>query len=156
MSTDRIEKATILDAPCDRVWDALTDVEKFGSWFGVALTGTFTPGTRVEGRVTEPGYEHVSIELTVGHVEPEQLLSFRWHPYAIDPGVDYSSEPTTLVEIRLTPILGGTRVAVAESGFDALPPERRAEAVAMNDDGWNQQMKNLARYLASPPEPQKV
>ena len=42
-------------------------------------------------------------------MEPERLFTFRWHPYAIDPEVDYSAEPKTLVEFRLEEADGGTR-----------------------------------------------
>ena len=42
-------------------------------------------------------------------MEPERFFSFRWHPYAIEPGVDYSAEPTTLVSFTLEDAGGGTR-----------------------------------------------
>ena len=38
------------------------------------------PGARLKGPVTIKGYEHVTIDVTVERVEPERLLSFRWHP----------------------------------------------------------------------------
>ena len=70
-------------------------------------------------------------------------------PYAIDPKVDYSSEPTTLVEFRLDEIAGGgTAVTIVESGFDKIPLARRAEAYRMNDQGWAGQAKKLAQNVA--------
>lgn len=74
-------------------------------------------------------------------------VSFTWHPYAIDPEVDYSSEPTTLVEFRLEPKDGGTVLYLTETGFDAIPKDRRFEAFRMNESGWTQQMKNIARHV---------
>ena len=44
MSTDRIEKRTVLRAPVSRVWRALTDTTEFARWFGFTLEGPFTPG----------------------------------------------------------------------------------------------------------------
>jgi uncharacterized protein YndB with AHSA1/START domain len=147
-STDRIEKRIMLKAPATRVWSALTDPAAFGEWFGVRLTGTFTPGARLSGRVTYPGYEHVPFEITVERMESERLVSWRWHPNAIEEGMDYGAESTTLVEFALDPVDGGTILTVTESGFDGIPLSRRAEAYRGNDEGWTQQVRNIERYLA--------
>jgi uncharacterized protein YndB with AHSA1/START domain len=147
-STDRIEKDVVLRAPRSRVWRALTSPEEFGTWFGVALTGPFAPGARVLGKITIPGHDHLTMEMVVERLDPETLFSYRWHPYAIDPGVDYSSEPTTLVEFRLEEVAGGTRLTIVESGFDRLPVSRRSEAFRMNDGGWTAQVGNLERHVA--------
>src|SRR5438105_6476453 len=112
MSTDRIEKKIFLRAPPARVWRALSTAEEFSAWFGVALKGTFEPGALLKGRLTIPGYEHLVLEITVERVEPGRFLSYRWHPYAVDPKVDYSGEPTTLVEFRLETASGGTELTV--------------------------------------------
>lgn len=149
MSTDRIEKSVVLRAPRSRVWRALSDAEEFGTWFGVKLEGDFTPGAHVRGRITHPGYEHVTMEVTVERVDPEHLFSYRWHPYAVEPDVDYSAEPTTLVEFRLEEVSGGTRLTVIESGFDRIPPSRRAQAFRMNEQGWAEQIKNIERHVAA-------
>ena len=145
--TDRIEKQMLLPAPMARAWRALADAEQFGSWFGVKLEGGFVPGARTRGRITHPGYEHVTMEVLVERLEPEDLFSFRWHPYAVDPEVDYSSEPTTLVEFRLAIAPGGTLLTVIESGFDRLPAGRRDEAFRMNAGGWEQQLRNIQRHV---------
>jgi len=149
MNTDRIEKKIVLRAPRSRVWRAIANVEEFNSWFGVKLTGRFAPGARVAGKITSPGYEHLTMDVTVEKVEPERLLSYRWHPHAIDPKVDYSSEPTTLVEFRLDEVPGGTQLTVVESGFDKLPAARRAEAWSGNEGGWAEQLKNIERHVAT-------
>jgi hypothetical protein len=41
-------------------------------------------------------------------------------------------------------------LTVSESGFDRLPPERRAEAYASNEQGWAKQMELIEKYLAKP------
>lgn len=149
ITADRIEKKIVLRAPRSRVWHAIADAEQFGAWFGARLEGEFAPGARVEGRITSPGYEHVTMEMTVERVDPERLFSFRWHPYAVEPGVDYSNEPTTLVEFRLDEVAGGTELTVVESGFDRIPMTRRADALRMNDAGWAEQIKSIERYVAA-------
>ena len=148
MNSDRIEQKVLLKAPRSRGWRALSNAEEFGSWFGVALKGeAFAPGKRARGRITHPGYEHIVFEVLIERMEPERLLSFRWHPYAIDPKVDYAKEPATLVVFELTEADGGTLLSVVESGFDSIPASRRAEAFRMNSGGWEAQMKNIAKHL---------
>ena len=146
--TDRIERTIHLKAPRARVWRALTQAEEFGAWFRVKLDGPFAVGQRVTGRVTYPGYEHVTFEVSVERMEPETLFAYRWHPYAVDPAVDYSSEPTTLVEFRLADAPGGTQLSVVESGFERIPAGRRDEAFRMNSEGWGIQVENIARHVS--------
>lgn len=149
MSADRIEKKVVLGAPRSRVWRALTNAEQFGTWFGVKLEGGFTVGSRVQGRITIPGYEHVTMDITIVRLDPERTFSWRWHPYAVEPGVDYSKEPTTLVEFHLEEVAGGTRLTVVESGFEQIPPARRAKAFEMNEGGWAAQLENIARHVSA-------
>ncbi|HEY2972061.1 MAG TPA: SRPBCC family protein [Pyrinomonadaceae bacterium] len=150
-STDRIERSILLKAPRSRVWRALANAEEFGNWFGVMFKGkTFAAGERVQGTITHPGYEHVVFEVLIERMEPERLLSWRWHPYAIDPSVDYSQEPATLVVFELKEVEGGTLLSVVESGFDSIPPSRRLEAFRMNSGGWDEQMKNIEKHVAAP------
>jgi uncharacterized protein YndB with AHSA1/START domain len=149
--TDRIEKRIELKAPVARVWRALTDYREFGEWFRVRIDGPFVPGEVSRGNITHPGYEHLQWEAVIERVEPERLFSFTWHPYAVDPKMDYSKEPQTLVEFRLEKMAEGTLLTVTESGFDKIPAARRAEAFLRNDGGWAQQMKNIERYVAEKP-----
>jgi uncharacterized protein YndB with AHSA1/START domain len=146
---DRIEKQIELKAPVSRVWRALTDHKEFGEWFRVKIDAPFVAGKPSTGHITYPGYEHVQWHAVIQRVEPESLFSFTWHPYAIDPKKDYSGETPTLVEFRLEPMPGGTRLRITETGFSKLPAERRAEAFRMNDGGWSEQMKNIERHVAA-------
>ena len=146
--SNSIEKHVEIQSPVSRVWRALTDHREFGEWFRVKLDGPFVPGEVSRGHITYPGYEHLKWEVTIREMVPERLFSFTWHPYAVDPDIDYSSEPSTLVEFRLEPKGGGTLLAVTESGFDAIPKERRFEAYRMNEGGWAEQMKNIETHVA--------
>lgn len=146
--SDRIEKRIELRAPVSRVWRALTDHREFGEWFRVKLDGPFAPGQPSTGHIAYPGYEHLKWEAVVQKMEPERLFSFTWHPYAVDPNKDYSSETPTLVEFTLQKTTDGTLLVVTESGFEKIPAERRADAFRMNDGGWAEQMKNIEAYVA--------
>lgn len=147
--TDRIERSVVINASRERVWRALSDPQEFGSWFGVNLAGqAFSPGQPTRGPITIKGYEHITWEARVERVEPPNLLSFHWHPYAIEPGVDYSKEEPTLVTFKLEDAPGNaTRLTVVESGFDKIPPSRRLEAFRMNSRGWSSQMENIVRHV---------
>lgn len=150
-STDRIERNIVLKAPLSRVWRALSNAEEFGSWFGVKFKGVvFAAGKRVQGNITYPGFEHVVFEVVIERMEPERLLSWRWHPAAVDASVDYSQEPTTLVVFELKEVEGGTLLSVVESGFDKIPPSRRQDAFRMNSGGWEEQMRNVEKHVATP------
>lgn len=146
--TDRIEKKILLRAPKARVWRALTDAAEFGSWFGVKFEGPFKVGSSINGKMTIRGYEHLQMEVKIERMDAEKLFSYRWHPYAIDPKVDYSAEPATLVEFRLDEAPDGTMLTVVESGFDKIPAGRRDEAFRMNDKGWSGQLENIRRHVA--------
>src|SRR5437660_12606325 len=99
MQTDRIEKQVVLSAPRRRVWRALTDAQEFGAWFGVRFDGPFVAGSPLRGvivptnvdaeiaRAQQP-YAGMPFEITVDRIQPETLFSFRWHPFAIERGVD--------------------------------------------------------------------
>ena len=149
--TDRIEKQIELKAPVARVWRAITDHQQFGEWFKVKIEGPFVPGEVSRGHMTHPGWEHVQWEAVVKEMKPESYFSYTWHPYAIDPKVDYSGETPTLVEFHLEPTDTGTLLKITESGFDKIPAHRRAEAFKMDDGGWTSQIKNIANYVASNP-----
>lgn len=145
--TDRIEKSVAIAAPVERVWRALTDHEEFGAWFRVKLEGPFVLDETSLGQMTYPGYEHVKWEAQVVAMEAPHLFAFTWHPYAVDPDQDYSAEPQTRVEFRLEPAGDGTRLTVVESGFDALPADRRDEALRSNTGGWEEQVRNVKAHV---------
>jgi uncharacterized protein YndB with AHSA1/START domain len=148
MTTDRIEKQIELRTAVSRVWRALTDYQEFGEWFGVKFEAPFVVGETARGRIMVPGYEHLMLEAVVQKIEPETLFSYSWHPYAIDTKVDYSKETPTLVEFRLEKTATGTLLRVSESGFDRIPSARRDEAFWKNEGGWEQQIKNIEKYVA--------
>jgi uncharacterized protein YndB with AHSA1/START domain len=155
---DRIEKEILIRAPIARVFSAISKSEEFGIWFGVAFDGPFVAGQRITGKMRptkvdpevaklQTEFEGMSFDVTVERIEPPRLFSFRWHPYAVDPGADYSKEPFTLVEFELSDVDGGTKLKITESGFDKVPLERRAKAFTENEGGWEHQAKLVKKYV---------
>jgi uncharacterized protein YndB with AHSA1/START domain len=162
MNTDRIEKKVLLRAPRQRVWRAISDSREFGTWFGMKLDGPFAPGASMRGVIVctsvdaevakaQKQYEGTPVQFTVEQVEPERLLSFRWHPYGVERDVDYSAEPTTLVVFALEEVSNGVMLTVTESGFDQIPIARRAKAFTSNEQGWTKQMQLIEAYLVQAP-----
>jgi uncharacterized protein YndB with AHSA1/START domain len=162
MSTDRIEKKVLLRSPRKRVWRALSDSTEFGTWFGVKFDDPFTPGASLRGVIVptqvnaevanaQKPYEGLPFEITIEKMEPESLFSFRWHPFAIERGVDYAAEPTTLVVFALEEVPGGVMLTVTESGFDQIPLARRAKAFTANEQGWGMVVKLVEEYLVRKP-----
>jgi uncharacterized protein YndB with AHSA1/START domain len=160
-STDRIEKRIFLRAPQERVWHAISDAAEFGRWFGMELDGRFAPGAQMRGRIKptqvdaevakmQEKYTGTPVEFFVERIEPMHIFSFRWHPFAIDGAVDYSGEPMTLVTFTLEPAEDGTMLTVVESGFDAIPIERRVDAFEANEEGWGMQLQLIEKYLLLP------
>ncbi|MHB1609823.1 MAG: SRPBCC family protein [Acidiferrobacter thiooxydans] len=151
--SDRIERSMAIQASRGRVWRALTNAEEFGRWFGVHLKGqAFVVGQQTRGQTIYPGYEHMKFDVVVERIEPMDLFSFRWHPYAVDPTVDYAQEQKTLVTFTLTDApRNGTLLTVVECGFDHVPPHRRVEAFGMNSRAWEYQMNNIMQYIATYP-----
>lgn len=159
MNTDRIEKKILLRAPRERVWRAVSEAAQFGHWFGVAFDAPFTEGARLTGKIVptkvdaevakmqEP-YTGKAFEWTVERIEPMSRISFRWHPYAVEEGVDYSKEPATLIEFELVEAAGEILLKISESGFDQIPLARRANAFTANERGWELQTRLIEKYLA--------
>jgi|SRR5690606_35220461 len=158
-STDRIEKRVVLQAPLERVWRAISDAQEFGSWFGMRLDGPFVAGKRVTGQIVpttvdpevaeaQKPHEGLRFSFIVDRIEPMRLISFRWHPHAVDPESDYSEEPTTLVVFELEESPDGTVLTITESGFDRIPLARRAQAFEENERGWEAQIMLIQKYLA--------
>src|SRR5258707_2846881 len=147
MSSDQIEKEVVLRAPLERVWRAISDADEFGRWFGVRFDGPFVAGASVTSVITpttvdvdvargQERYAGKADTWQIVAVEPQRRLAFRWHPYAVESGTDYSQEPATLVEFILTETNDGVLLRIVESGFDKIPAEHRASALERNSTGW--------------------
>jgi uncharacterized protein YndB with AHSA1/START domain len=145
--TNRIEKSVVLDAPIERVWQALTDHEEFGQWFRVKLDGPFVVGQPTTGRMTYPGYNDVKWESLTETMDPPRLFVFTWPcPEGLHTAPDARASRMR-VEFRLEATATGTRVTVTESGFAGMPADRRTDAMRQIEEGWEEQMRNIKAYL---------
>ncbi|MEO8128028.1 MAG: SRPBCC family protein [Bryobacteraceae bacterium] len=138
----RIDRTIEIKAPPERVWRALTDAAELSAWFRVTIDGEVAPGSEV-------WMQHASQRFRVQFVEmtPPRRFVWKWHPGAVDPKVDYSLEPRTTVTFTLEPTAGGTRLTVAETGFDEVSLERRAKVYQDNSGGWTEVLVWLQKYV---------
>ena len=155
---DRIEKKITLCTSRERIWQAISEAERFGAWFGMELDGPFVAGEEVTGRIAptkldrevatlQESHKGTPCLLHIDRIEPMHLFSFRWHPYAVDETQDYTAEPMTLVTFELADADNGTLLTITESGFERLPPVRRQAALDSNEVGWTHQAKLIEKYL---------
>jgi uncharacterized protein YndB with AHSA1/START domain len=145
--TNSLSRSITIKAPRSRVWQALTDSKQFGQWFGVTMETPFHAGKPAYGIIDNPNFKGMKMELAIDRVEPESFFSWRWHPYAVDPKVDYSKETPTLVTFELSEKAGVTTVVITESGFDKIPKHRQPDAFRMNGDGWSIQAERIRDYV---------
>lgn len=148
MMQDRIERDITVNAPIDRVWQALTDYREYGAWFRVALDGPFVLGQVTTGTTTYPGYEGWPFWCQVVAMEEPTLFVFDW-PWDPAAKPDQVAVPgtTTRVEFRLEPAGTGTRIRLTETGFGKLPEGKAAEQFRNNDGGWTIQVQNIRAHV---------
>jgi uncharacterized protein YndB with AHSA1/START domain len=154
---NQIEKQTVLRAPLERVWQAIIDSKRFGTWFGVEFDGPFVFASTVTGRISptkvdpevaklqEP-YRGTPFVVHIEAVEPMRRFAFRWHPYPVDDANDFTNDPGTLVTFELDEVSEGVHLTITESGFDRIPIERRASVFAGNEGGWRHQLVLITKY----------
>ena len=164
MSSDRIEKEVVLRAPLERVWRAISDADEFGQWFGVRFDGPFVcrQAVRYRGDHPDNGRRHgregpgalCRSRRTPGRSSRSSRSggwAFRWHPYGVEDGVDYSKEPTTLVEFTLDETADGVRSA--HRGIRIRGHPRRAQGVGVR--GQQRRLGRTDRAGAEVPHAQR-
>jgi uncharacterized protein YndB with AHSA1/START domain len=155
---DKIEQSVVLPASLDRAWAAIANADQFGAWFGIAFSDPFTEGHTANGKIrattVDPAIaalqkplEGTPIAFDVEEIQPMRAFQFRWHPFAIDPTRDYSTERKTTVRLELQESEDATRLVITETGFVALPPDRSAAAFAAHQHGWSHQAQLITKYL---------
>ena len=148
MDKDTITRDVHINADPQSVWDALADAKEFGQWFHVALDGPFVVGETTTGKMTYPGHEGVPWVTVTDVMEPPKKFVFRWPN--CPPGEEEKPDTVWLtVTFLLEPKDGGTLVTVTETGFAALPEDKRASMLRSNSEGWEIQTKNLKNHVES-------
>jgi uncharacterized protein YndB with AHSA1/START domain len=143
----RIDRTIEIAAPVERVWRALTSAEELSAWFQVRIEGAIAAGSDVWMTSTHPQHAGMRWPVRIVELTPPRRMVWHWHPGAIDPAIDYSKEPQTTVTFTLEPSRTGSRLSVAETGFDEISLARRAKVLADNTQGWTEVLAWLQTYV---------
>jgi uncharacterized protein YndB with AHSA1/START domain len=99
-----VERELVLDAPVEKVWEALTEAERLEQWFANDVELDLERG---EGVFRWESGERRRAELD--EVEPGRRLSFRWWDD------ERPEDGATAVSFTLVAVPGGTRLVVREA-----------------------------------------
>jgi uncharacterized protein YndB with AHSA1/START domain len=143
----RIDRTIELNAPRERVWRALTNADELSAWFQVKIEGAVAPDIDVWMTSLHPSHAGQRFRVRFTEMTPPERLVWEWHPGAVDPNLDYSSEPRTTVTFTLEPSARGTRLSVSETGFDEISLARRAKVYKDNSQGWLEVLVWLQTYV---------
>lgn len=143
----RIDRDIRIEAPPARVYRALTDAGELAAWFQVAIEGRLAAGNEVWMTSVHPDHKGVRFRVRIVEMTPPLRVVWQWHPGELDPAVDYAREPETTVTFTLEAVAGGTRLRVAETGFDQVTLARRAKAYSDNAQGWSEVIVWLQQHV---------
>ncbi|SEL88590.1 SRPBCC family protein [Rhodococcus maanshanensis] len=136
-----VSRTVVIDAPRDRVWQALTEPEHIAKWFGQrAVIDSLTVGAR--GVFSWD--EHGDMPLEIIEVDEPDRFGYRWGQ-ADDPDLIRGTD----VRFTLRELGGSTELTVVETGFDRVSDveSERRDALEGNRQGWNAELDELVAYL---------
>jgi uncharacterized protein YndB with AHSA1/START domain len=142
----RIDRTIDIKASPERVWRALTTAAELSSWFQVKIEGNIVPGQDIWMTTTHLNHAGYRFRVRIVEMSSPRRFVWQWCPGALDPDVDYSKEPMTTVTFTLEPIAEGTRLSVAETGFDQILLQRRAKVYKDNTQGWAEVVVWVQQY----------
>lgn len=141
MRVDEIRRELVVDAPIERVWEALTSAEELAQWFGDSAEIDLQPGGRARFGWSE---FNSTTDCIIEAVDRPSRFSFRWDAVSGSP----VEEVSTHVEFTLRTEGEATHVTMLESGFADLPEDAYQERIDKNTSGWDAELPELSAYLS--------
>jgi len=135
MEAVTIKRSIWINAPRQRVWEAVTVPEQIAGWFAPGMT--FKNENNIISILMDGQYVDVA---WVEVVEPPRQLTTRGLP-------DKLIATTYLLEEEN----GGTRFTVIENGLESLPAEDREKHLEQDSAGWELALGNLNAYIEGKP-----
>jgi uncharacterized protein YndB with AHSA1/START domain len=136
---DRIERTVTLTRAPREVWQALTTADGLSAWFGERASIDLRPG----GAATVTFAGGMTVDMRVERVEEPAVFAYTWRL----PDLPDDDPRRTYVEFTLEPDGDGTLLRVVETGFAQLPPDTRRETYDSHNEGWTQELAELAEHL---------
>ncbi|HEX2620880.1 MAG TPA: SRPBCC domain-containing protein [Phototrophicaceae bacterium] len=130
-----VERSIRVNAPRERVWQAVTEPEHIIQWFLPALPGV--PMKRdSEGTLSLSMGPMDAAFAVLENIEAPHRVTSRSLP-------DKQLATTyTLIEEN-----GGTRVTVTMSGFESLPDDARHDRLRLSGENWDRALANLKAHI---------
>jgi uncharacterized protein YndB with AHSA1/START domain len=123
-----VVRTVVLDAPPERVWEAVTEAAMLREWLAPEVELEPHEGGALVCRFEDGEERRGEVEL----VEEAERLAFSWHRDGAGP---------SRVELALDAVAGGTRLTVIETGL------ARSDAPTMLAAGWSAPLARLPLAL---------
>ena len=135
MEAVAIKRSIWINAPRERVWQAVTVPEQIASWFAPGMS------FKMENDIVSilMGDQYVDVAWVEVIEAPRQLTT--------RPLPDKKTATTYLLEEEN----GGTRFTVIENGLESLPAEEREKHLEQDSAGWELALGNLNAYIEGKP-----
>jgi uncharacterized protein YndB with AHSA1/START domain len=140
METVAVERSVLIEAPRQRVWQAITDPAELEQWYAPGCPWdipALQAGATVKFHNTDTDIQLATIE----QLEPLHRLTLRWELDPAHPGI------TLLNSFLLEEENGGTRVTVSQAGYESLPDGMREEQLRQDAEAYTAIAESLKNYV---------
>jgi uncharacterized protein YndB with AHSA1/START domain len=132
-----IENSITINAPAEKVWDALVNPEKTKQYmFGCEAITDWKVGSSLDWKGSYEGKEMVFVKGNVVKIEPNKILKFT----VTDPTAGWEDIPENYLDVTytLSENNGQTTLTVVQAGFEhSVDGEKRYEHAYNKGEGWN-------------------
>ena len=135
-----VERKVFIDAPRERVWQAITDPAQLEQWYAPGCPWeipTLEVGATVKFHNTDTDIQLATIE----ELEPLRQFTLRWELDPAHPGI------TLLNSFVLEEENGSTRATISQAGYESLPDGMREEQFRQDADAYTAIAESLKNYV---------
>lgn len=136
MNTLAVERTIWIDAPRERVWQAITDPEHLAQWLLPPMLGAQMKRDDAGRLFVCMGPMEAAVALQTDMESPRRVTAYGLPDKLV-------ANTFTLEEAK-----SGTQVTVTMSGFESLPEDGRQDHLAPSGAAWEKALENLKAYLA--------
>jgi uncharacterized protein YndB with AHSA1/START domain len=139
METLTVERTIWINAPRERVWQAITTAGQIQQWWGG--DDHWEISALEVGGVIKFGDPDDLMTATIGVLDPPHQFTIQWPPQEQYHSIAMST--TYLLEEEN----GGTQVIVRETGFEALPDDIRQKRFDQTSEGYATVLAGLKEFV---------
>ena len=131
----KVERSIWIDAPRERVWQAITDPDALARWLLPPVLGASMKRDSNDTLFVSMGGMEIPVA-TLESVEAPRHVRSRALPDGL-----------IAITYRLEEENAGTHVTVTMSGFERLPEDARQDRIAPSGAAWEKALANLNAYV---------